>query len=136
VLNKNGEACYPSGVDASNVEFHMYDWSYGNQFLIYPWEGSGGDFRDLSYQNMQAGNVSKYLGFAVNNGDQNVANLAANCYQVVEKYNLPLYYGAIDLNDRDLGLKAFQSELEAAGINKLLAAYQDQLDAWLALNSK
>jgi putative aldouronate transport system substrate-binding protein len=113
----------------------MYDWSYGNQFLIYPWgEGTGSDFRDLSYQNMKAGNVSKYLGFAVNNGDQNVANLAANCYQVVEKYNLPLYYGVIDLNDRDLGLRAFQSELEAAGINKLIAAYQSQLDAWLAAN--
>jgi putative aldouronate transport system substrate-binding protein len=133
VLNGNGEACYPDGVDASNVEFHMYDWSYGNQFIIYPWgEGTGGDFRDLSYENMKAGNVSKYLGFAINNRDQNIANLAANCYQVVEKYNLPLYYGVIDLNDRDLGLRAFQSELEAAGINQLLAAYQSQLDTWLA----
>ena len=48
---------------------------------------------------------------------------------VLETYRAQLAWGTVDV---DTVLPQFLTELEAAGINDVIAANQEQLDAWLA----
>ena len=48
---------------------------------------------------------------------------------MIETYGAQLGFGMVDV---DTVLPQFISELEAAGINDVIAANQEQLDAWLA----
>lgn len=58
-----------------------------------------------------------------------VADEMAACSSVVDQYYLPLINGEVD---PDTGLATFQKALKDAGVDKIVAAKQAQLDAWLA----
>lgn len=57
------------------------------------------------------------------------ANQIAAINNVLETYRAQLAWGTVDV---DTVLPQFLTELEAAGINDVIAANQEQLDAWLA----
>ena len=63
----------------------------------------------------------------------NVQTQVAAVANVVSQYNTALTYG--EENPEEV-LPEFLAELEAAGINDIIADYQAQLDAWLAENGK
>lgn len=60
---KDGVAYYPEGMDSTNCGWHTMDWTFGNQFLVLPWEGQSSDFRTIAENEMKAAPRSPYLGF-------------------------------------------------------------------------
>lgn len=54
----------------------------------------------------------------------------ANVSNVMLRYAIPLEYGAI--KDVDKGLEDLQKKIKAAGIDKIIAEVQSQVDAFLA----
>ncbi len=130
VLNADGQAAYPEGVTADTVGYHTSDFLYGNQILIAPWEGSALDIREQQQAEMDNAERSKYMGFSVDN--TGLENTIAACHDVCNQFHPMLDSGSS--GDYEKTLEEFNSRLEAAGMNELLAAYQEQLDAWLAEN--
>ncbi len=130
VLNADGQATYPEGVTADTVGYHTSDFLYGNQILIAPWEGSALDIREQQQAEMDNAERSKYMGFSVDN--TGLENTIAACHDVCNQFHPMLDSGSS--GDYEKTLEEFNSRLEAAGMNELLAAYQEQLDAWLAEN--
>jgi len=123
---KDGEAAFPEGVDATTVSYHTADFLYGNQFLVYPWEGQGADFREVAKANLDEAGVSKYVGFSADTSS--ITNELSQLTNVIDQYKPSLESGAADPAVYDEFIQA----MEAAGVDKVIEAYQTQLDAWLA----
>lgn len=125
-VEKNGEAVYPDGITADTVTYHTVDFINGNQFLIMPWEGSGADLREKQKEIQEATPVSKYLGFSFDS--TGLENELTACFNIGEQYRTGLNSGSVDYKTV---LPEFREKLKAAGIDKIIAAYQEQLNAWL-----
>ncbi|MDF2926595.1 MAG: hypothetical protein K0R57_5509 [Paenibacillaceae bacterium] len=61
-----------------------------------------------------------------------VVNEVANVSNVMVRYGVPLEYGLV--KDLDKGLAELHSQLKAAGVDKIQAEIQSQIDAFLASN--
>ena len=104
---------------------------------------SGNGFQGLPFENSNTGSSSEYgmelmskawepplYGFTPSNA--NVLNESAAVANVVSQYEDVLNFGDVD---PDAGTyEQFLKDLEAAGINTIIADYQTQADAWLAAN--
>lgn len=126
--NGKGEATYPDGVTADKVTYHMADFLNGNQFITMPWEGSGADFRKTQQDEQKKIEISKYMGFSFD--PAGVENELTACNNVRQQYAPGLSSGST--NDFNATYTEFSDKLKAAGIEKVVAAYQKQLDDWLA----
>lgn len=131
VVNADGMAEYPEGVTAESVQYHIADFLYGNRLNVTPWAGNDPDIRNIQKAANEAAQVSPYLGFNVNNSGLE-ATLTA-CSNVFEKYKTTILSGSSS-QDFDTYYQKFLDELTAAGVDELVSAYQDQLDAWLIAN--
>lgn len=127
VRKDDGTADYPEGVTAETVQYHTADFLNGNQFITIPWAGSEPDFREQQKKSLTDAPVSKYMGFAFNQAgfEQKITD----CYNVGETYRKVLASGSVDYEST---YAEFTAALEKAGINDIVAAYQEQVDAWLA----
>lgn len=121
---ENGEAKYPEGLTAENVEYHMPDFLCGNYFNVYPWEGSGADFRQVAYEALQAADVSPFLGFSVDQSE--LTNTIAAISSVNNEYRNRVYAGVASEEEVD----EYRTKLDTAGLADYLGAFQVQLDAW------
>ena len=130
VRNEDGMATYPEGVNADNVGYHTSDFLYGNRDLTIPWEGDAPDIRDQQRESYENAEVSKYMGFTVDN--TGLENIVTACHDVCNQYHPMLDSGSA--SDWEATLNEFNEKLQAAGIDQLVEAYQSQLDAWLAEN--
>lgn len=127
VKNANGEAAYPDGLTAETVQYHTADFLYGNQFNVLPWDGSGSDLRDKQLEVMKNAEVSKYMGFTVDS--TGIENEITACFNVTKEYKAGLASGSLDV---EKSYKEFCEKLKAAGIETVIATYQDQLNRWMA----
>ncbi|MCI2049606.1 MAG: ABC transporter substrate-binding protein [Lachnospiraceae bacterium] len=125
---KDGQACYPDGVDATSVAYHSADFMYGNQFLCLPWDGQGADFRDTAKKSLEDAGTSPYLGFSCDT--TSISNELTAVYNVIQQYKGGLETGSVE--DLDSNYAEFKTALQNAGVDKVIAEYQKQLDAWLA----
>lgn len=125
-VNKNGEAAYPDGVTAETVAYHTADFLNGNQFLVLPWEGDGADFREIQKSLQDLAPISKYMGFSFDH--TGLENELTACFNIGEQYRNGLNSGSVDYKTV---LPEFREKLKAAGIDKIIEAYQEQLNAWL-----
>lgn len=119
---------YPEGVDRANIP-------YTGQLPIY-----GDGLRAPKYTPIDAAmfdeiaayndtlEYSKAFGYSFDSS--NYANQISAINNVLQTYETQLGWGTVDV---DTVLAQFISELEAAGINDVIAANQEQLDAWLAI---
>ena len=121
---ENGEAKYPEGLTAENVEYHMPDFLCGNYFNVYPWEGSGADFRQVAFEALKAAEVSPFLGFSVDQSE--LTNTIAAISSVNTEYRNRVYAGVVTVEEVD----DYKAKLETAGLQDYLNAFQVQLDAW------
>ncbi len=128
---KNGEACFPDGKDTSSVAYHSNDFLYGNQFLCYPWEGQGADFRTTAEESLKKAGTSKYFGFICDTSA--ITNELTATYNVTQQYATSLESGSA--SDLDSNYQEFISALKAAGVDSIVAEYQSQLDTWLSSQS-
>ena len=100
---------------------------YPNQFAGHVWEGNpldiGEQYKEYNASCLQ----SKALGFTYDS--TSVVNEIVQLTAVQDKYLKDLSFGVVDI---DSTLKAFNDELYAAGLQKVMDTKQEQLDAWLA----
>lgn len=127
VLNENGEACYPEGVDGSNARYHKNEDFFPNCYIAYPWEGMGSDYRDVAFEKLQNTPVSKYVGLSVDTSS--IADQITACYNVSKQYRAILNCGQADPVTE---LPKFLNALEEAGVQDIIDCYQSQLNDWLA----
>ncbi|MCH5352924.1 MAG: ABC transporter substrate-binding protein [Acutalibacter sp.] len=131
VLDDQGLAAYPDGVDATSVGYHNdFGWIYPNQFAGHPWTGNPTDIWDQYRTYNGAMEKSKAFGFTFNSTP--VANEEATLVSVSDQYLKSLAFGAVD--DLDASIAEFNNALYGAGLQKVMDEKQKQLDEFLANN--
>jgi len=123
----NGVLRYPEGVDASNTTYSSVAWAWLNELISTPWEADGPDIwkETLAFNESAHNSIAK--GFMWNNS--NVLNEITACNNVKAKYQNALECGSLDPAE---ALTRYNQELKDAGVDRIVAEKQAQLDAWLA----
>lgn len=131
VKKQDGFIGYPAGVDENNTGFALNQgFMFGNSFLADVWEGNDKNVWQETKKFNESATRSKALGFTYDN--TSVKTEIAAVTNVVNQYRLGLEDGAFD---PDKELPKFISELKAAGIDKIIAEKQKQLDVWAKENN-
>lgn len=126
VKNPNGTIDFPPGVEGSATGYNLRQgWMFGNQLLSYPWATDSPDIWQKMDEFNRGAKKSAALGFMYN-PDPVKTELAA-ISNVVKQYSVGLENGALD---PDENLPKFIAALKAAGIDKVVAEKQRQLDEW------
>ena len=124
----NGIINYPDGVTADNVGYSFNcGWELPNQFIAYKWDGSDPQLWEKMQEFNDSGIESKALGFIFDNSEY--TNQVSALSNVVKQYSGALYSGSGDPEEL---IPQFLEALDDAGINDVIAAKQEQLDAFLA----
>lgn len=118
---------YPDGVDAVTTPYTAQSWIWPGAFETPVWEPYPEDYWNQIDEFNRTALKSKALGFVPDTSE--VTNEIAACTNVVAKYHPALMDGALDVDEN---LKAFQEELRAAGIDKIVETKQKQYEEWLA----
>jgi putative aldouronate transport system substrate-binding protein len=119
---------FPSGVDSTNATYNPnHGWMWGNQFLSYVWEGDDAAVWELQDKFNKAAIKSKAMGFSFTVDP--VKTEAAAVQNVKDQYKIGLENGTLD---PDKYLPEFISKLKSAGMDKIIAEKQKQLDEWAA----
>lgn len=121
---------FPDGVDSGSSGYYLnMGWLFGNQFISYVWNGTDPDLWEKMKQFNQSAIKSKALGFTFD--PTPVKTEVAAIGNVVAQYRLPLETGSVD---PDNVLPKFIENLKTAGIDKVIAEKQRQLDEWVKAN--
>lgn len=108
-------------------------WMIGNTFNGYLLPGNTEEVYTETKELNENAKVSRIMGFNFN--PEPVKAEISQCQTIVDKYCLKgLEYGMFD--DVDATLAKMNEELRAAGMDKVIAEKQAQLDAWAAANNK
>lgn len=128
VLTDDGMAAYPDGVDASSVGYHNdYGWAYPNQMAGHAWTGNDADVWD-QYKEYNASLLrSQAFGFTFDSTV--VTDQLAACSSTLDEYDNDLNFGTVDVES---GIQNLNDKLYANGMQDIIDAKQEQLDAWLA----
>lgn len=121
---------YPEGLTMDTVPYTaLYTCgAFGNQFLLYGFDQNTSE-ADKGFMKELIDNAWYPPLFGFIPDATNVSTQVAAVSNVYDQYFKPLTYG--DVNPDEV-LPQFLAELEAAGINDIMAEYQSQVDAWLA----
>lgn len=123
---------FPKGVTPQNCGYHPgTPWMFGNQYLNYFWVGENPKKWDAFRKFNDASLSAKSLGFNFDN--EPVKTEVAACINIWKEYMDGLLTGAVD---PDKVLPQALEKFQAAGIDKVIAEKQKQLDAWLAKKKK
>lgn len=130
-LDENGCAVAPDGyTDLNSVAYtnNMNYYFWGNKWLTYPVAGGlYGEEKETNKQQNYDGDHSNYYGFLYDYSDKEAEYTA--CQNIVEEYKKSLWVGAADV---DTTLAEMTKRLKAAGMDDLIQAKQEQLDAWMS----
>jgi putative aldouronate transport system substrate-binding protein len=122
---------YPAGVDAATTGYNMpLGWMFGNQFLSYVMKGNDPEIWTKMGEFNNAAKRSKALGFGFDPTPVKTEYAAVS--NVITQYEMPLETGSVD---PEKVLPEFIAKLKSAGIEKIIAEKQKQLDAWAQANS-
>ena len=129
VLNEDGTASYPEGEDYNNCGWGAMTESFlfPNKTLSYPRQEDGADYYENLYEFTSSCYRTPAFGFFFDSS--NVTDEYSACCNVMSKYYDALMLGAVDPDEI---LPQATEELKAAGLDKVIAEKQSQLDAWLA----
>jgi len=126
VVNAAGEAAYPAGKDVSNCGYRQDEFWFGNDFLLYPVEGNGTNFRQEALDNFRNAPVYKYPNANVDLGDYGA--LVASIKSVQDEFRQMMLSGMYT----EAYYNEYISKLEAAGAEDYLALFQAAADAYQA----
>ncbi|CAN7362837.1 ABC transporter substrate-binding protein [Paenibacillus sp. LjRoot153] len=119
---------FPEGVDASNsTYFPAQVWMFGNSFLSYLRKGDAPDMWKNAAEISNKAVKSRILGFSFD--VEPVRTEVAAVSNVLSQFQVALETGMIDPASK---LPEMNKQLKAAGIEKINAEKQKQLDAWAA----
>lgn len=135
-LLDDGTIYYPEGIDDTSYKYHQNSgWCMGNQFISYVWNNGTKDadyWNKLQHHNDWA-QYSPAFGFmwdATNYQTQLTA-----LQNALSTYRPALETGSIGgAGNVESVLKQLNDALYAAGLQTVIDAKQEQLDAWLAEN--
>lgn len=132
----DGTAYFVDGEDAANYKYHQNTgWYLGNQFISYVWNDGTKDadyWSKLQSHNTWA-DYSPAYGFMWDSSEYSTEITALQ--NALATYRPALETGSVGGAAKvDEVLAQLNSALEAAGLNDVMAAKQEQLDAWLAEN--
>jgi putative aldouronate transport system substrate-binding protein len=117
---------YPQGVDAASVGYNLNQpWMFGNQLNSFIWKTEDPDIWDQYKKFNDSAQKSPALGFVFN--PEKVKNEVAATQNVVNEFNGGLITGTVD---PDVYIPKFVAKLKAAGMDKIIAEKQSQLDEW------
>ncbi|CAN7387504.1 ABC transporter substrate-binding protein [Paenibacillus sp. LjRoot153] len=131
VKTSETSADFPTGIDGKTVGYTNQAWLIGNPTLTYTFGTEPKDKWKVTLDVNKNAVKSKALGFSFN--AEAVKNEITALNNVTEQYKKGLESGTIDPADK---LQEFRTKLKAAGIDKVIAEKQKQLDAWAAANKK
>ncbi|WP_219837180.1 ABC transporter substrate-binding protein [Paenibacillus sp. R14(2021)] len=118
---------FAPGIDASNNPYSLnLNWLMGNQFLSYVFKGEDADIWKKMDEFNKGAVKSKALGFTFDAVPVKAEITAVT--NVQNQYKRGLETGSLD---PEKNLPAFISKLKEAGIDKIIAEKQKQLDAWV-----
>jgi putative aldouronate transport system substrate-binding protein len=121
---------YTEGVTSENVGYGLNtSWLTGNQFLSYTFENEDPELWEKIKQFNDEAIKSKALGFNFNSDP--VRTEVAAVTNVKEQFLLGLESGAMDFEKQ---YPEFIKRLEVAGMDKIIAEKQKQLDEWAKIN--
>ncbi|MFK4167568.1 ABC transporter substrate-binding protein [Paenibacillus lautus] len=121
---------YPEGVDSANIGYNMpLGWMFGNQLLSYVKQGNDPEIWTKMKEFNDSANRSKALGFLFDATPVKTEYAAVT--NVITQYKIPLETGSVDPEDV---LPDFISKLKSAGVDKIIAEKQKQLDEWAQAN--
>jgi len=120
---------YPQGVDAGNTGWMSLPWATPNAAIAYIWKGEPEDKWEYLQQYNSSAHQSPAKGFRFN--AESVANEITMVSNVDAKFSLALESGTLDPAKT---LPKYLQELKDAGVDKIIAEKQKQLDEWLAAN--
>jgi putative aldouronate transport system substrate-binding protein len=109
------------------------DWQFGNQFNAYIIDRAQVGVWEATYDLNTETPPSPLLGFTFDAA--NVQTEAAALTSLGTEYGEPLANGVVDPDDPERGIAAFQQREIDAGIERVLAEAQRQIDEWVAANA-
>lgn len=107
------------------------DWQFGNQFNAFLRKGQSKDTWEVTKKLNDEAVKSNLLGFVFDR--ETVKNESAAIEGILQEYSYPLYVGAIDPEKH---VPIMNKKLKDAGIDKVAAELQTQIDTWKAANNK
>lgn len=120
----------PEGVDHSSVGYGSFIGPVGNAALLYFKAPFTDEFvNSIDNYGLKNAKVSKYMGYIFNT--ESVQSEIASVNAVISQYSPSLACGIIQ---PETLLPEFQDGLKKAGIDKVIAENQAQLNAWLENN--
>ncbi|MCL6458561.1 MAG: ABC transporter substrate-binding protein [Gorillibacterium sp.] len=127
VKNADNMLDFPAGVDAQQSGYNPGTaWMFGNQMNTYLWSNEDPDkwekFKEFNDRSIK----SPALGFVWD--PTNVKNEVAACENIKSEFSTALYTGTVD---PDKYLPQYLEKLKAAGLDKIIAEKQKQLDEWV-----
>jgi len=123
----------PEGVTGRTARYNPNTyWQFGDRRLQYFMAEGDIDTAKRVAQAMKSAVYSPILGF-IPDPTPVKAEIAA-VSSVAQEYGEPLEKGLVDPNDPMRGLAVFQQKLKEAGIDKIVAEFQKQVDEWAAQN--
>lgn len=131
----DGTAYFVDGEDSSNYAYHQNTgWCMGNQFNSYVWNDgtkSTDYWQELSDYNKWA-SYSPAYGFLWDSTDYSTEMTALT--NALNTYLPALTCGSVGTAGLDETIDALNEALYAAGLQKVMDAKQEQLNAWLEAN--
>lgn len=125
---EDGRYTYLDGQDSSSCTYHPeMTWIWPNTYIGGEWQGAAPDLGTKMTEFNKNAKKSSAMGFTFDNSS--VINEVTACSNVIKQYAYGLEVGAVDV---DTILPEFQQALKDAGIDKVIAEKQRQLDEWLA----
>ena len=124
----NGIINFPEGITSDNAGYNLnLGWELPNQFIAYKWTGSDPKLWEKMEEFNDSAKSSKAVGFLFDSS--NYSSEIAALSNIVKQYSGALYSGS---GDPDELIPELLEALDDAGINKVIQAKQEQLDAFLA----
>lgn len=128
VDTQKGIINFADGITAENAKYHDdIDWEMPNETIGYIWEGRDVDIWNKLKEFNDSAVKSKAYGFVFD--PSGVTNEITALQNVNSKYYNALQTGSVDIEEN---IKLFIAEMKAAGIEKVVAEKQKQLNEWLA----
>ena len=124
----NGIINFPEGITSDNAGYNLnLGWELPNQFIAYKWTGSDPKLWEKMEEFNSSAKSSKAVGFLFDSS--NYSSEIAALSDIVKQYSGALYSGS---GDPDELIPELLEALDDAGINEVIQAKQEQLDAFLA----
>ena len=124
----NGIINFPEGITSDNAGYNLnLGWELPNQFIAYKWTGSDPQLWEKMEEFNGSAKSSKAVGFLFDSS--NYSSEIAALSNIVKQYSGALYSGS---GDPDELIPELLEALDDAGINEVIKAKQEQLDAFLA----